>query len=512
MEIKKMNYLTIKEIASQWNVGTTTVTRYCIEGRIPGAKKEDRRWKIPDDAQKPNTDRGICKKYNFTFIDLFAGVGGFHQAMSAFGGKCVFASEIDPYCQKTYKGQFGVDVYGDINLYYDKIPQFDVLCGGFPCQTFSKAGNQEGFENEEKGKLFFKIVDILKLHPECKFIILENVRNLADDEKFWNVIQRELKELNFFITQEPVIKSPDFFGIPQNRERVYILGIKKELRDQAKLTNGWIHLDDLKLDQYKRACVDGTAFEILDKNYEKNADYMISDEEARIIDLWEEFKRDILPDKQIGTPIWLDYFGIGLGADQTESFYQSNGYYTQRVKARKKDYEDPEIRDLIDQDGYYIQETPKWKKGFIRKNREFYISRKAKIDVWYAKYQHLLTKKTYRKFEWNCGPKYKDFKTCILQFRQSGLRIKKADTFPSLVAIVNTPIIYDDVLGSYRRITVREAANLQSFKQDYKFVCEDSESYKQLGNSVNVRVIELIAQQLFALGIDGWDEACDVRE
>jgi len=82
----------------------------------------------------------------------------------------------------------------------------------------------------------------------------------------------------------------------------------------------------------------------------------------------------------------------------------------------------------------------------------------------------------------------------------------------SLVAIVNTPIIYDDVLGHYRRITVREAANLQSFRQDYKFVCEDSESYKQLGNSVNVRVIELIAKQLFALGVEGWDEIQDVKE
>ena len=81
-----------------------------------------------------------------------------------------------------------------------------------------------------------------------------------------------------------------------------------------------------------------------------------------------------------------------------------------------------------------------------------------------------------------------------------------------MVAIVNTPIIYDDVLGRYRRITVREAANLQSFQQDYKFVCENKESYKQLGNSVNVRVIELIAKQLFALGVENWDEIQDVKE
>ena len=93
-----------------------------------------------------------------------------------------------------------------------------------------------------------------------------------------------------------------------------------------------------------------------------------------------------------------------------------------------------------------------------------------------------------------------------MQFRQSGLRIKKADTFPSLVAIVNTPIIFDTVLNQYRRITVREAANLQSFRKGYKFISEKSESYKQLGNSVNVRVIKIIAKQLFALGIENWDE------
>ena len=142
----------------------------------------------------------------FTFIDLFAGVGGFHQAMKSLGGKCVFASEIDSNCQKTYSNQFNIEVHGDINNFIDSIPNFDVLCGGFPCQTFSKAGKQMGFEDEVRGKLFFRIVDILKLHPECKFNILENVRNLADDNNFWNVIQEKLQELDFYVTKNPLIK------------------------------------------------------------------------------------------------------------------------------------------------------------------------------------------------------------------------------------------------------------------------------------------------------------------
>ena len=443
-------------------------------------------------------------KYNFKFIDLFAGIGGFHQAMTFYGGKCVFASEIDEKCKQTYERQFKMTVHGDINTCYKNIPNFDVLCGGFPCQTFSKAGNLEGFENEEKGKLFFKIVEILKLHPECKFIILENVRNLADDEKFWGVIQEKLRELNFFITQEPIIESPDNFGIPQNRERVYILGIKKELRDQLKLFNGWIHTNDLQLDQFYKKCEDGTAFKILDNNNQENINYVISNEELQIINAWEEFKKAIIPDIQIGSPIWLDFFGIGFNENDTEDFYQRKGYYYQYKKARKKDYEDKTKN--IDDKGYFWDETPGWKKNFIEKNRKLYLQNRKLIDSWYKKYEHLLTKKVYRKFEWNCGPNYKDFKECIIQFRQSGLRIKRSDKFPSLVAIVNTPIIFDNKLQQYRRITVREAANLQSFRKNYRFICEDNISYKQLGNSVNVKVIKIIVKQLFSLGIENWDK------
>lgn len=443
--------------------------------------------------------------YNFKFIDLFAGIGGFHQAMTLYGGECVFASEIDLECQKQYKRQFEMDVHGDINSCINDVPQFDVLCGGFPCQTFSKAGNQEGFDDELKGQLFFKIVEILKLHPECKFIILENVRNLADQKEFWSVIQQKLRNLNFYITQDPIILSPNDFGIPQNRERVYILGIKKELRDVLKLKNGWIHTEDLYLDKYKKKCTDGSAFTILDLNSEENVRQIISDNEKKVMHAWEVFKRLVIPKKQIGAPIWLDYFGFDYDEEHTEEFLKQCGYYTQIVKAKKSEISDPNLIGKIDKNGMIEKDTPEWKKKFIIRNRNLYLENKEIIDKWYSKYSIYLTNKVYRKFEWNCGPLYVSFKNCVIQFRQSGLRIKRSDTFPSLVAIVNTPIIWDSQIKDFRRITVREAANLQSFRKNYNFICEPHVSYKQLGNSVNVRVIKIISKQLFDLAIDGWD-------
>lgn len=329
--------------------------------------------------------------YKFKFIDLFAGIGGFHQAMTLYGGECVFASEIDLECQKQYKRQFKMDVHGDINSYINDIPEFDVLCGGFPCQTFSKAGNQEGFEDELKGQLFYRIIDILKLHPECKFIILENVRNLADQKEFWDVIQQELKQLNFYITQEPIILSPDDFGIPQNRERVYILGIKKELRNVDKLTNGWIHTSDLKLEKYKKKCKADSAFSILDFENDENKEYIISKNEKMVLRAWEIFKRFVIPNKQIGSPIWLDYFGFDYDINNTEKFYNECGYYTQKVKAKKSELNDPKLAKMIDKNGMIEKDTPDWKRRFIVRNRTLYLEKKELIDKWYKKYSVYLT-------------------------------------------------------------------------------------------------------------------------
>ena len=166
-------------------------------------------------------------RMNFKFIDLFAGIGGFHQAMTQLGGECVFASEIDKHAISIYKKNFNINSNFNIcDVEAKDIPKHDVLCAGFPCQAFSIAGKQEGFDDETRGTLFFEIERILK-HHHPPYIILENVRNLASHDKgrTWKTIEEHLHKIGYRLTSDPLIVSPHHFGTPQLRERVIILGI-----------------------------------------------------------------------------------------------------------------------------------------------------------------------------------------------------------------------------------------------------------------------------------------------
>lgn len=173
----------------------------------------------------------------FTFIDLFAGIGGFRIALQKLGGKCVFSSEWDLHSQKTYFANFGEIPYGDITTWEVKtqIPRkFDVLCAGFPCQPFSLAGVSKknslgkghGFLDETQGTLFYDIVEILEEHRPKAFI-LENVKNLRshDKKKTYRVIKEALKELNY-ITFDEIIDAK--FYVPQHRERIFIVGFNRD--------------------------------------------------------------------------------------------------------------------------------------------------------------------------------------------------------------------------------------------------------------------------------------------
>ncbi|MDD4157039.1 MAG: DNA cytosine methyltransferase [Candidatus Cloacimonetes bacterium] len=384
------------------------------------------------------------KNKNFKFIDLFAGIGGFHQAMESLGGKCVFASEIDKYCIANYEKNYNIT--SDINIRdvneKDILPH-DVLCAGFPCQTFSKAGKQSGM-SDTRGTLFFEIERILKYH-KTKYIVLENVRNLVshDNGNTWKVIQEHLNDLGYRLTEKPLILSPHQLGIPQLRERVVILGIldPKNANKPLKISFG-----DLKgkEDNYIYNFI--TSKKVPDK-------YYISDYEKLVLTAWDEFYKGI-KQKTIGFPIWAIWF---------------NGLTT------------PE-------------DLPKWKTDFIDKNRNLYYNNKEFIDNWLKKYDNLKDfSATHKKMEWQAGDTIDSLWEGIIQFRPSGIRVKKPTTFPALVAMVQIPII-----GKYkRRLTVEEVGRLQSFPSNFKVDTNDQQAYKQFGNAVNVDVIKLAASKLF---------------
>lgn len=471
--------LSTNEIAKKWGVSVTWVTILCKQGRIPGVIRKGNRWLIPVDAEKPDDKRrnkAATSQARFKFIDLFAGIGGFHQAMRYLGGECLMAAEINEECKKTYKLNYKTiegDVRGDVNkIDPASIAPFDVLCAGFPCQPFSKAGAQMGFQDKTRGNLFYKIMDILDGHPEVKFVILENVRNLADKSENWDIITSELMQRNFYITKKPIILSPSDFGIPQIRERVYILAIRKDIRNESILTNGYIHIDDLKLEKCFKECKMGDAWTILEEDVDDS--YIIPEEQELMLQAWDEF-RIATHIGLIGYPIWLDSFG--LGEENDDVVFQSQGY----------------------------DSMPEWKKRFLRLNRQLYVKNRAFIDDWVVRYDMTNRIKLYKKFEWNCGTDVTDIHDCLIQIRQSGIRAKRPTFYPSLVAMVNTPIIWDEGKKHYRTITPREAANLQSFHKSFKFRGTEPTIYKQLGNSVNVRVLKILGESLFSLANEGWD-------
>jgi len=383
------------------------------------------------------------KKHLFTFIDLFAGLGGFRLAMQELNGKCVFSSEWDKDAQKTYKENFGEYPFGDItkpevkNFIPDK---FDLLCAGFPCQPFSKGGFQNGFE-DTRGTLFFDICEIIEKHKP-KYLLLENVANLAshDNGNTYRVITKNLDKLGYYFPDKPLIISPDSFGIPILRPRVYIPCIRKEF---AKGKESLIKNFREEIEKH----FVNTTFTI-DKIIDPEIEERISPYEEKVLKMWDDFYKGI-DIKVIGFPIWVEYFKF---------------------------------------DGD-LNQFPLWKAKIVSKNITLYQRNKKFIDDWLKKYDNLdWCVKTHRKLEWQAGDKYESVFDCLIQFRPSGVRIKKPDKFSTLVAMNHRQII-----GKLKRkISVEEAKLLQSFPKEYKLVGTPNTIFKQLGNSVNVTVVKVI--------------------
>ena len=414
---------------------------------------------------------------SFRYVDLFAGIGGFHAALSAMGGTCEYASEIDENASRIYLRNWGIKPAGDITLAANEgkmeVPSHDVLVGGFPCQPFSKSGKQLGMD-EARGTLFWNIAKIIEVHKP-KLVLLENVRNISGPRHTheWEVIIRTLRELGYRVSSQPLVVSPhkiapEFGGRPQFRERVLIaatlsekktsaLSIEPEQLDLSKIYNSW---DPQKWRLKSHLPLEKNLLKV------EKSSLQLSDSEIRWLEAWNEFililKKKLGENITHGFPIWVD--------------------------------------EWIHIDDLQIpRNTPDWKRTFLTKNSEFYTLHKKELDRWLKKWKYLEDfPPSRRKFEWQAQDA-KDLWSTVLHFRPSGIRAKKPTYVPALVAMTQTSVI----ASHKRRLSVREAARLQGFPDWFEFIDQaDSVSYKQLGNAVNVGVIYNVLKALVIRDID----------
>jgi DNA (cytosine-5)-methyltransferase 1 len=414
---------------------------------------------------------------SFTFIDLFAGIGGFHGALSALGGECVYASEIDKDAARVYNRNWGLLPDGDITIAANEnnmeVPEHDVLVGGFPCQPFSKSGKQRGMD-EARGTLFWNIARIIEVRKP-KIVLLENVRNIAGPrhEHEWEVIIETLRQLGYRVSSKPLVVSPHrihpkFGGRPQVRERVFIaatrtnkpgalLGEEPGLPLIEKFEDAW---NFQKWNLAKDLPIEST----LSKEDKKSS--ALAEAELRWISAWDDFVvlyKEAHPGKNLpGFPIWADAWV--------------------HIDALK-------IPRL----------TPTWKSNFLKKNAEFYTQNKKFIDRWLKKYDNLDGfPPSRRKFEWQAQDA-KSLNDTIMHFRPSGIRVKKATYVPALVAITQTSI-----LGKQkRRITIKEGARLQGLPEWFDFLEQtNSQTFKQLGNGVNIGAVYNVMKALVLRDLD----------
>ena len=457
-------------------------------------------------------------KKKYTFIDLFAGLGGFHIALEQLGCRCVFASELKEDLRKLYKTNFcdTPTIEGDITkVNFNDIPAHDILCAGFPCQPFSQAGKRMGFEDEGRGNMFNYICKVIEAQGKDKpsFLLLENVANLRghDDGNTWRVIQEKLDALGYFVKGE--ILSPHQFGFPQHRKRMYIVGVKKEINSLSDF--------EFPIENKESLCNIRDIIDAEDTNIQ-----VLKPETIRQLKVWQNFiSLTIHNGGHIPQfPIWAMEFGADYPFNGNAPRYLNratllgkHGKLGQLIDGRSFD-------ECINQLPVYAQsskstEFPHWKKKYIQQNRNFYAIHHAWIDSWIGKIR--TWDNSFQKFEWNCGSDDNgSIFDKIVQFRASGIRVKLATYSPALNLVgTQIPILpwvelpeqcvpkySDKQLVKYgikrrdlthgRYLSVREAAKLQGMELlDFNGLTT-TRIYEALGNAVNTQVVKKVALRL----------------
>jgi DNA (cytosine-5)-methyltransferase 1 len=397
----------------------------------------------------------------FTYTDLFAGVGGFAAALNALGGRHVLSAEIDVEAARTYLANFNTEPQGDVRELASesgvKKVSTDVVAAGFPCQPFSKSGAQKGTLDKVRGTLFENIIHFVSKNKPT-VIILENVRNLIGPKHFsdYQEIIAQLRGLGYKVSDYPSVISPhlisrEFGGRPQSRPRVYITAT---YNPSANNLNSWERPEPPVSPASLAKLFESVSWNVgadlpLDKK-NKKANTLISPEEIAWIEVWQSFvERNLKFNdgfKLPGFPLWSD---VWFNRNSAE----------------------------------FSGDLPDWKAEIIRKNEDFYAKNRKWINQWVKENSSFANfPSSRRKLEWQAGSSSSIWENAI-QLRPSGIRVKKLNYLPALVAMNQSSII-----GPLkRRVTVRESARLQGFPDGYVLTeVSDKAGYKQMGNAIHV--------------------------
>jgi len=396
-------------------------------------------------SSKENTTN-IKMEYQMSYIDLFCGIGGFHQALNRLNCECILACDIDKACRANYKLNYDVEVHPDVKKIDPEeiIEDIDILCGGFPCQAFSNAGKKKTFD-DDRGLLFDEIMRIAKV-KKPQFMFLENVKHIlkVGDKKVIEYIKEKIDNFGYKLQIFEI--SPHHYGVPQQRERVYFVCVRKDMYNGSDIILP-PKVDDFKFEDF------------LDKKEKIDPKYFIDGDTLQVLNAWEEMIKIFPPGEKISPVIMI------------------NEHYNNHTQEEFDNYAE-------------------WRKGYIKANKPLIEKYKPQWDKWYEKHKCILQKREiYGKLEWQAGkikPNDSIF-DYFIQIRQSGIRVKRAHHFPTLVAISQIPIY-----GKEKRyITPRECARLQSFPEDFKIDELDKNSYKQFGNAVNVENVHTVIKATF---------------
>ena len=408
----------------------------------------------------------------YTFVDLFAGIGGFHVGLEQLGHRCVFACEIDSDLRSVYKDNFGIDPYGDIrSLKETMIPPHQILCAGFPCQPFSLAGKKTGTECPESGKLIDDVVRIARFHRP-RYVLLENVPNVLTiaDGTFWSHICDSLEGLGYIV--EHRIYSPLQFGIPQQRNRLFVVA-----RQKSQPAFAWPESASPPLRPL-------SSFLRPDEPNQRG----IEPAKAGVIDHWNllvrrlpELSSDTLIASEFGATYPLNGFSPG------RPWRQHRGAFGRRLDTASS------REDAAKQLPHYASENgrvPIWMRPYVEYSRRVYAEHAAFLDAWKQRLEG--APNSWQKLEWRGDRSQPDLWAQTLQFRASGIRAMRPRLAPSLVAMTptQTPII-----GPRRRyLAVREAAALQALDNLSTFPENNERAFRAIGNAVNAYIVREVSR------------------